>query len=87
MFSKKITDSSGDKFGFCSFAVGKHIIVDVDASSACVSDGMRFEVSHQYSFPLHSRPKSLYLSILSLSAEVAPVNPGFRCYAYPYPHL
>lgn len=40
MFSKKITDLSGDKPGFCSFVVGRHTIGEVDASSACVLDGM-----------------------------------------------
>lgn len=84
MFSNKITDSSGVKSGFCFFGVGRHTIVEVDARSACVSDGVRFEVSHQYSFPSHSRLKSLSLCILScvsLSAEIVPVNPVTRCSA------
>lgn len=42
MFSLKITDSSGAKSEFCSFAVGRHTIVEVDASSACVLGGMKF---------------------------------------------
>lgn len=74
----------------CSFAVGRLTVVEVDAANACVLDGMRFEVSHQYLFPSHSRQKSLSLfivSYVSLSAEVAPVNPVLGYYAYSYPHL
>lgn len=84
MFSKKITDSAGVKSGFCFFAVGRHTIVEVDARGACVSDGIRFEVSHQYSFPSHSRLKSrslCTLSCVSLSVEVVHVNPVIRCCA------